>query len=129
MAGSDDWALRPWADDQVAEHDWVQILRAGRAIGRFDARRWLGEIDIPTTVVATLNDRVVPLERQLSLAAAIPGARVHESVGGHNVVLAEPERFIAPFLEAVRGVSARRHRCRRRVPSLQPGPEALTPTG
>jgi 3-oxoadipate enol-lactonase len=85
----------------------MQILRAGQAIGRFDSRPWSGEIDVPTSVVVTVNDRLVAPERQMALAADIPAARLHESGGGHNVVLAEPRRFVPPLLDAVRSVSAR----------------------
>lgn len=108
MSGSDAWPLREWARTQVARHDWVDILRAGQAIGRFDSRPWLGEIDVPTSIVATMNDRVVLLERQLRLARCIPAARLNESAGGHNVVLADAERlFLPPLMDALGSVVAR----------------------
>ena len=34
-----------------AAHDWTKILEAGRAIGRFSSRAWVGEIDVPTAVM------------------------------------------------------------------------------
>jgi pimeloyl-ACP methyl ester carboxylesterase len=108
MSGSASWPLRDWARSQIVRHDWLQILQAGQAIGRFDSRDWLPEVDVPTSVVVTVNDRVVLPERQLRQAGAIPGARLHESAGGHNVVLAEPVRFVPPLLDALGSVSARR---------------------
>lgn len=107
MSGSASWPLRQWARSQIVPHDWLQILQAGHAIGRFDSYDWLAHVDVPTSVVVTVNDRIVPPERQLRLAASIPGARLHESVGDHNVVLAEPERFVPPLLEAIESVAAR----------------------
>ena len=37
---------------------------------------WIGEVDVPTAVVVTSRDVLVPTDRQLALAAAIPGAQV-----------------------------------------------------
>jgi pimeloyl-ACP methyl ester carboxylesterase len=110
MSGDRSWPLYDWARSQIVRHDWLQILCAGQALGRFDSRPWLGDIDVPTSVVVTVNDRLVAPERQMRLAAAIPGARLNESGGGHDVVLAEPRRFVPPLLDAVRSVSARRGR-------------------
>ena len=107
MAGSDSWELRQWACDQISSHDWVRILEAGQAIGRFDSRPWIRDVDVPTAVVVTLNDRIVVPERQLALAAAIRGARLNESRGDHSVVLSSPELFVPPLLDAVAGVRAR----------------------
>jgi len=107
MAGGDAWEFRTWALDQIAGHDWIRILEAGRAIGRFDSRPWIGEVDVPTGVVVTLNDRIVAPERQLALASAIRGARVNESRGDHSVVLGQPELFVPPLLDSISGVLAR----------------------
>ena len=52
----------------------TQIVEAGRAIGRFDSRRWLGEVDVPTAVVVTDDDDVVP-------GAPPAGARRRAAVG------------------------------------------------
>jgi energy-coupling factor transport system ATP-binding protein len=37
------------------------VLQAGRAIGKFNSREWIDEIDVPTSVVITMPDRVVPV--------------------------------------------------------------------
>ena len=65
----------PWAAHQLSSHDWRHILEAGAALGRFDSRAWLGDIDVPTSVIVNLEDRVVRTSRQQNLAAAIPGAK------------------------------------------------------
>jgi len=107
MSGADSWPLQDWARGQVIRHDWLQILQAGQAIGRFDSRCWLEHVDVPTSVVVTVNDRIVLPERQMRLADSIPGARLQEAAGDHDVVLTAPGRFVPPLLDGLGSVSAR----------------------
>jgi 3-oxoadipate enol-lactonase len=93
--------------ETMASHDWMAIIEAGRAIGRFDSTSWASTIDVPTGVVVTTRDRVVPSWRQLDLAAAIPGATVHPVNGDHAVCLAQSELFVPQLLEAIDSVVAR----------------------
>ncbi|GAA4094499.1 alpha/beta fold hydrolase [Nocardioides kongjuensis] len=71
------------------------------ALGRFDARPWLGEVDVPTAVVVTGRDHAIATSRQRALAAAIPGATVHETPGGHASVVFDVHRWRPVFLAAV----------------------------
>ena len=80
------------------------VAEAGRELGRFDARPWLGEIAQPAAVVVTREDEAVPPRWQRNLAAAL-GARVFESPGDHLSALAE-EGFNTALLDAVASVSA-----------------------
>ena len=102
-----DPAAWSWAADTLAAHDWVAILDAGKAIGRFDSRPWASTIDVPTSVVVTMRDRVVPAARQYELAAAIPGATVHPVAGDHAVCLAQAEEFVPRLTEGVESVTGR----------------------
>ena len=43
-------------------------------LGRFNSASWLGEIDVPVSVVVTAKDKAVPVRRQRRLAASINGA-------------------------------------------------------
>ena len=45
--------LRAWAAGEMRRHDVVKIMEAGQAIGSYNARRWIGEVDVPTTVMVT----------------------------------------------------------------------------
>ena len=65
----------PWAVEQAAQHDWRMVLEAGRALGAFRSDEWLGEIDVPTAVIVTMADEVVPVRRQIQLFEGIPTAR------------------------------------------------------
>lgn len=76
-------------------------------LGSFDARPWLGGVDVPTAVVVTARDRAIPTARQRALAAQIPGARVLEAPGGHASVVFDVEAWRPVFLEAVADVTAR----------------------
>lgn len=59
-----------WAIEQVLRHDWPQILAAGRAIGRFDSTSWIDDVDIPTAMIATLDDEIVPTGDQMAMATS-----------------------------------------------------------
>jgi len=89
-----------WAVDQVRSNDPATILQAGAALAIFDSRSWIGEVDVPTSVVVTTEDQVVAVSRQRNLAAAIPGARVEEVAGGHAVVVEAPQIFVPVLLRA-----------------------------
>jgi 3-oxoadipate enol-lactonase len=94
-----------WALDQIASHDWFDVLEAGRELGRFDSRPWLGDVDVPAAVVATVDDEVVPLERQLQMASAV-GAHVVTIAAGHAACY-ERALFVPALLAACRSVAGR----------------------
>ncbi|MEZ5298889.1 MAG: alpha/beta hydrolase [Ilumatobacteraceae bacterium] len=99
----------PWAAEQVAAHDWRMILEAGRAIGDFSSTDWIGDVDVPTSVVVTTADDVVPPRRQVKLWRWIPDADVFRVHGNHDAVVSESDLF-APQL--VRAIHATRRRGR-----------------
>ena len=76
-------------------------------LGGFDARPWLGEIDVPTAVVVTARDHAIATGRQRAMAAAIPGATVHDAPGGHASVVFDVQRWRPVFLAAVAEVVER----------------------
>ena len=92
---------------EVAGHDWTKLIEAGREICRFDSRPWVHELTVPTTVLATTADDVVPPHRQLALAAAIPSASLRLVAGGHAVCTVAPQRFVPAFVAACNEVVAR----------------------
>jgi pimeloyl-ACP methyl ester carboxylesterase len=97
---------RPWwGFDDLARHDWAQIVEAAREIGRFDSRDWVGDVTVPTAVIVTEDDDVVPTSRQLEFAAAIPGAVVRRIPGGHAACTVEPDRFVPLLVDACVGIA------------------------
>jgi pimeloyl-ACP methyl ester carboxylesterase len=97
------------ASESLLSHDWLAIIDAGRALGRFDSRSWIGDVFVPTAVVVTTRDRVVPAMRQYELAFSIPGATVHPVDGDHAVCLAHGDLFVPQLIEAVDTVAERAH--------------------
>jgi pimeloyl-ACP methyl ester carboxylesterase len=72
-----------WAAGELRRHDWRMILEAGHAIGQYDARKWIGDVDVPTTVVVADRDRALVPAQQDRLAASIPNAAVRRVDDGH----------------------------------------------
>lgn len=97
-----DWALAQWRSTSP----WA-VGQAVAALGRHHSRPWLGRIDVPTAVVVTLHDKVIPPRRQLDLARRIPGATIHDIEAGHASCVLESEVFVPAFLEATHTVVAR----------------------
>lgn len=95
----------PWAVAQAASHDWRMILEAGSAIGNYSATSWIGEISVPTSVVVTMRDPVVPLSRQLKMLEQLPAAAVFRVDGDHSVVVTDPARFLPGLLRSVAAVA------------------------
>ena len=101
----DQW--EPWAVEEASSHDWRAVLEAGRAIGNFSSRHWIGEIDVPTSTVITMRDRVVPVRRQVGLFEAIPDSEAFRVDGDHDAVVANAKQFVPTLLRACRSVVER----------------------
>jgi pimeloyl-ACP methyl ester carboxylesterase len=97
-------SFRQWADGEFRRNDPMEMAEAGRALGHYDARSFAGSIDVPTAVVVTTKDRLVPPDRQLALAA-VARAEVFEFAGDHGAVAMQPETFAAVTLEAIAWVT------------------------
>ena len=82
----------------------VDALSAMQAVSEFSSHTWIGSVDVPTAVVVTRHDRVVPPRRQWKLARALPDATVVELDGGHDVFLHSPARFGAAVESACAAV-------------------------
>jgi 3-oxoadipate enol-lactonase len=97
----------PWAVQEAAGHDWRMVLEAGRALGGFRADEWLGDVDVPTSVVITMKDHVVPLKRQMLLFEEIPTAAAFRVDGRHDAAISVPERFVPTAVAAIHSVVER----------------------
>ena len=95
-----------WVREEFRRHDLRLVAEAGRAVSTFSSRRWVGRIDVPTSVLITTRDRAVSADAQHRLALAIPGATTHRMDETH-LACTSPE-FGRRILKAVQDVDARR---------------------
>jgi pimeloyl-ACP methyl ester carboxylesterase len=94
-----------WAAAEMRRHDYRMIIEAGHSISTYHAGRWIGNVDVPTAVVCTTEDRGVSPALQLATAEAIPRATVHTVADGH-LACARPT-FAEPLLGACYDVAER----------------------
>jgi pimeloyl-ACP methyl ester carboxylesterase len=102
-----DPALRRWVAERQRRTDPLAIIQAAASLARYSSASWLGGVDVPTAVVLTQFDRLVPRARQEAMAAAIPGATVHRVLGDHAVCVTRPDLFLPALLEALASVIKR----------------------
>jgi 3-oxoadipate enol-lactonase len=76
------------------------IAEAGREIGRFDSREWVGELTVPAAVIVTAVDLLVPPARQRELARRM-GVTPIELRSDHLAPATTPRRFHACLVEAI----------------------------
>lgn len=96
------WALAQWN----STHPWA-VGQAVASLGRHNSGPWLKTITVPTAVVVTARDHVIPADRQRHVAWSIPGATVHEAQCGHAACVLEAGAFVPVFCEAVDSVRIR----------------------
>lgn len=75
--------LADWGRREMTRHSSRVMLEAAHAIANYSSRRWVHEIDVPTSVVVTELDSAVSPDAQHRMAAAIPGAVVSGIQAGH----------------------------------------------
>ncbi|MBA3266833.1 MAG: alpha/beta hydrolase [Acidimicrobiia bacterium] len=97
----------PWLTSEVRRSDPTDIAAAGRALCRFDARPFAGDIDVPTAVVVALHDRLIRPNKQRRLAAAVPDMEVIEADVGHNGWMVRPDKIAGALAQGIDSVVAR----------------------
>jgi pimeloyl-ACP methyl ester carboxylesterase len=97
--------LPTWAAAEFRRHDWRMIVEAGHSLGTFHSGRWIHEIDVPTAVVITTEDRAVSPHLQRNLAASIPSASTFDVCDGH--VACTKRSFASTLVEACADVQER----------------------
>lgn len=110
-------SLQGWAFQELGGHDPRSVLQAAEAIGRFSSHEWIENVDVPVAVVATAQDELVPLRRQLKMARSIPSAVLHPVDGDHMVVARSPASFVPGLVEACDEVTRRAARWTHQAPA------------
>ena len=91
---------------EMENTDPATVMQATRALIRFSSRDWAAGIDVPTAVVITTADQLVPPSRQYRLAASIPGAKIFEVAGDHLACVRAASQFVPALLDACDYVAA-----------------------
>lgn len=99
--------VRPWIVSELRRNDTSKVVEAAEAIGRFSSHGWIGEVDVPVSVVVTTRDWLVPVRRQVKLARSIASAVVFPVDGDHLVCANQPEVFGRVVADACRLVERR----------------------
>lgn len=94
-----------WVTAELTRGSARDIAEAGRELGRFDSRPWLGSLDTPAAVVVTARDTAVPPTKQRELARLLR-APTFEVDGDHLAVAARREPFADALLGALNAVRA-----------------------
>jgi 3-oxoadipate enol-lactonase len=102
----EDAGLRQWAHREMARTSLATLAAAIDAVSDFSSHHWIGSVNVPSAVIVTTRDSVVPVSRQLKLAGSIPGAIVHELHADHGVCVRAPATFGRELLRACRSVCA-----------------------
>jgi 3-oxoadipate enol-lactonase len=102
----DDPATARWARAQLRRTPLGTALSAVQSVCEFTSHSWISQVDVPAAVVITTRDHVVPPSRQRKLAAAIPGATVHELPADHAVCVTAPQVFAQVLIQACWSVTS-----------------------
>jgi len=99
--------LRERLNRELEGHDPRSVIQATHALSGFSSHDWIGSVDVPTAVIVTTRDELVPPDRQRKLAASIPGAEVFEVDGDHSACVSRADRFVPTLIEACHSVERR----------------------
>jgi pimeloyl-ACP methyl ester carboxylesterase len=98
--------LRDYVRSELLGHDFATILQVAQAVAGHSSHDWIGRVDVPTAVVVTTRDELVPAPRQRKLAASIPGAEVFEVEADHDACVTS-RAFPPTLVHACRSVAQR----------------------
>ena len=99
--------IRDLVMTEVGSSDPVTVGQAAAAVLRFDSSEWISRVDVPTSIVVTEKDRLVPAKHQRAMADLIPGSVIHAIPGDHSVCVTQPGLFRPALEEACASVVRR----------------------
>jgi pimeloyl-ACP methyl ester carboxylesterase len=103
--GLPDSAGTTWAAVELSRGSARDIAEAGRELGRYDGRPWLGRLRQPRAVIVPVEDSLVPTRKQRDLAALL-GVAPREVPGTHVAITTHAEAFIPALLDSLTEVGA-----------------------
>jgi pimeloyl-ACP methyl ester carboxylesterase len=102
------------------------IARAVAEMTRFDSTSWVGQIDVPTSVLIPLRDKAIPPRQQFWLAKQIADAHVVTVDAGHSCSVLNSDDFVVALREAVDWVRGRIELKSRGNYDVPPSSKAMT---
>lgn len=99
--------IRDLVMTEVGSSDPVTVGQAAAAVLRFDSSAWISQVDVPTSIVVTEKDRLVPAKHQRAMADLISGSVTHAIPGDHSVCVTQPGLFRPALEEACASVVRR----------------------
>ncbi len=99
--------MRERVHQEFAGHDPASVIQATHALSGFSSHDWIGSVDVPTSVIVTTRDELVPPERQHKLAASIAEAEVFEVDADHAACVARADLFVPALVRACESVAKR----------------------
>jgi 3-oxoadipate enol-lactonase len=103
--GLPDEAGTTWAAAELSRGSARDISEAGRELGRYDGRPWVGGLRPPRAVLVTVEDDLVPPRKQRELARLLR-VEPREVPGTHLAVVTHAEEFAAALLQALSEIRA-----------------------
>jgi pimeloyl-ACP methyl ester carboxylesterase len=83
---------RPWLAAEFRRATARDLVAAGRALSRYDARPWADQLDVPAAMLVTTRDRLVRPAKQRELAKALR-ASVLEIDADHDLPLMKGREY------------------------------------
>jgi 3-oxoadipate enol-lactonase len=96
---------REWLVAETLRSDPRTIVQAGKALSRYDAREWAGELDLPAAMLISTKDRLVKPRKQRQLAVALRATVVNVPMD-HLGPLEMPDEFASATVQLVASVAA-----------------------
>jgi 3-oxoadipate enol-lactonase len=96
---------RPWLAAEFRRATARDLVAAGRALSRYDARPWAEQLDVPAVILVTTRDRLVRPAKQRELAEALR-ASVLEIDADHDLPLVKGGEYARLTRLAVDNVAA-----------------------
>jgi 3-oxoadipate enol-lactonase len=97
-------AANAWLSGELSRGSSVDIAEAGRELGRYDSRPWIGDLTVPAVVIVTSRDNAVPPHKQRDLARRLE-ARPIEIPRDHDAAVLQASVYVDALLTALAQLS------------------------
>jgi pimeloyl-ACP methyl ester carboxylesterase len=93
-----------WYRETTLDRDGDLYYEAAFAVIGFDSRPWIGQLEVPSLVVISIKDQLVPASWQYDLAGRLRDVEVLELVeGGHEAPWTHADQIAAAIDRFVGG--------------------------